>query len=106
MTDDQVSTRWALTLYVSGASPRSTAAVETTRRLCEEELAGQVDLEIVDVYDQPALVVRDHVIATPTLIKHLPAPLRRLVGDLSDPEHVRAGLDLGASRAVEDPDDG
>lgn len=87
--------RWALTLYVSGTSPHSASAVETIRELCVTELAGIVDLEIIDVNEQPALVVRDQVLAAPTLVKHLPAPLRRLVGDLSDPDRLRLGLDLG-----------
>lgn len=86
---------WSLTLYVNGASPRSLSAVDTIRRLCDEELAGLVDLEIVDIEDRPALVVRDEVVAVPTLIKRMPGPLRRLVGDLSDPDRVRRGLDLG-----------
>lgn len=87
--------RWSLTLYVSGASPQSLKAIQATRRICDEELAGRVDLEIVDVHAQPALVVRDQVIAAPTLVKHLPGPLRRLVGDLSDTQRVRVALDLG-----------
>lgn len=95
MTAPSRSSKWVLTLYVSGASPRSLAAIETVRRLCEEELGDDVTLEIVDVHENPSLVVRDDVIAAPTLVKRLPAPLRRLVGDLSDNDRVRSGLDLG-----------
>jgi circadian clock protein KaiB len=87
--------RWSLRLYVSGASTHSAAAVEAVRKICDEELSGQVDLQVVDVRDEPALVVHDEVLAVPTLIKRLPAPLRRLVGDLGDVERLRAGLDLG-----------
>lgn len=87
--------RWSLTLYVSGASPRSAAALETIRRICDEELAGRVDLRVVDVTQEPARLLRDQVMAIPTLIKHQPLPLRRLVGDLADAQRVRAGLDLG-----------
>lgn len=87
--------RWSLTLYVSGASPRSTAALETVRRLCDEELAGRVDLRIVDLAEEPARVAEDQIMAVPTLVKHEPAPLRRLVGNLADVERVRTGLDLG-----------
>jgi circadian clock protein KaiB len=79
---------------VSGASPRSAAALETVRRICDEELAGRVDLRVVDVAKDPALVLEDQIMAIPTLVKHLPAPLRRLVGNLSDDERVRSGLDL------------
>ncbi|MGB8651485.1 MAG: circadian clock KaiB family protein [Mycobacteriales bacterium] len=87
--------RWSLTLYVSGASPHSADAVDAVRRICEEELAGRVDLQVVDVRDEPAQVIQDQVLAVPTLVKRLPAPLRRLVGDLGDVERLRAGLDLG-----------
>jgi circadian clock protein KaiB len=88
--------RWHLTLYVSGASPNSAAALDTVRRLCDEELAGQVDLEVVDVLEQPALVVRDDIVAIPTLVKSLPGPRRALVGDLGDTARLRVGLDLPA----------
>jgi circadian clock protein KaiB len=88
--------RWALTLYISGASPHSIQAVENARRLCEEELGGQVDLDIIDVQQEPALVVGDQIVAAPTLVRHMPAPLRRLVGDLSDVGRVRQTLELRA----------
>lgn len=94
--------RWSLTLYVSGASPRSTAALETIRRICDEELSGRVDLRVVDVTEEPARLLRDQVMAIPTLVKHEPLPLRRLVGDLADAQRVRAGLDL----APQPPDSG
>ena len=97
MTDDDP--RWALTLYVSGASPRSAQALETVRRLCDEELAGQVELEVVDVTDEPALAARDRIVAVPTLVKRLPPPARQLVGDLADVDRLRAGLDLAVPGA-------
>lgn len=87
--------RWSLTLYVSGASPRSTAALETIRRICDDELVGRVDLRVVDVAQEPGRMIADQVLAVPTLVKHQPLPLRRLVGDLADAGRVRAGLDLG-----------
>jgi circadian clock protein KaiB len=86
--------RWSLTLYVSGASPHSARALETVRRLCDEELPGQVELEVVDVTDEPTLAARDRIVAVPTLVKRLPAPPRLLVGDLADIGRVRAGIDL------------
>ena len=89
--------RWSLTLYVRGASPRSAEALETVRRLCDEELPGQVELQVVDVTDQPALAARDRIVAVPTLVKRLPAPPRHLVGDLADVDRLRAGLDLGSA---------
>jgi circadian clock protein KaiB len=92
---DAAPPRWSLTLYVIGASPRSAQALETVRRLCDEELAGQVELEVVDVADEPALAGRDGIVAVPTLVRRLPAPPRQLVGDLADVDRLRAGLDLG-----------
>ena len=86
--------RWSLTLYVSGASPHSVAALETVRRICDEDLAGRVDLRVVDVAQEPARVLSDQILAIPTLVKHLPTPLRRLVGNLSDEQRVRSALDL------------
>ena len=92
---DDDSPRWSLTLYVSGASPRSAQALETVRRLCDEELTGQVELQVVDVTEDPARAVRDRIVAIPTLVKRLPVPPRQLVGDLADVDRLRAGLDLG-----------
>jgi circadian clock protein KaiB len=86
--------RWVLTLYVNGASPHSVHAIENARRLCEEELDGQVDLQIIDVQQEPAVVVRDQILAAPTLVRRMPAPLRQLVGDLSDTARVHTALDL------------
>ena len=103
MTGEAADDGWTLTLYVNGASPRSIDAIEAVRRVCDEELGGRVDLEVIDVQQAPALVVRDQIIAAPTLIRRLPAPLRRIVGDLSDPARLRLGLNLG-SAAVSRPD--
>jgi circadian clock protein KaiB len=86
--------RWALTLYVSGASPRSAEAIVTVRRICDEDLNGRVDLTVINAIDHPALVKRDHILALPTLVKHSPEPLRHLVGNLTDAARVRVGLDL------------
>ena len=108
MTEDAAPGRWTLTLYVNGASANSIHAVEAVRRICDDELGDRVDLEVVDVKDQPALVMRDQIVAAPTLVRHLPAPLRRIVGDLSDTARLRAGLDLGpfeVSGGPHDPDE-
>ena len=96
--DDEIS-RWSLTLYVSGASPHSAQALETVRRLCDQELPGQVELEVVDVADEPDLAARDRIVAVPTLVKRLPTPSRQLVGDLGDIDRLRAGLDLAVPGA-------
>jgi circadian clock protein KaiB len=96
MTDAAAGEEWALTLYVNGASAKSIEAIETVRRICDEELGGRVDLEIIDVQQQPALVLRDQIVAAPTLIKRFPGPLRRIIGgDLSDSARLRLGLHLG-----------
>jgi circadian clock protein KaiB len=89
--------RYLLCLYVSGMTPRSTAAIARLKVLCEKHLAGHYDLEVIDIYQQPALARADQIIATPTLIKKRPAPLRRLVGSLTDTPHVLAGLELRMS---------
>jgi len=95
MTDSApAGERWTLTLYVNGASPHSIRAIETVRHICDEELAGNVDLEIIDVQQEPALVVRDQIVAAPTLVKRLPSPLRRIVGDLTDGTRLRLALNL------------
>lgn len=86
--------RYLLRLYVTGLTPRSLDAISQTRRLCEEHLQGRYDLEIIDIYQQPQLTEGEQILAAPTLIKRLPLPLRRLVGDLSNEERVLLGLDL------------
>jgi circadian clock protein KaiB len=89
-------TRFVLRLYVTGTTARSMRAIANLRELCEQHLAGQYDLEVVDLYQQPELAAREQLVAAPTLVKKLPLPLRRLVGDLSNPKRVLAGLDLPA----------
>ncbi len=88
-------TRWTLTLYVSGASPRSAEAIVAIRRICDEDLAGLADLSVVNAADHPALVKRDHILALPTLVKRTPGQPRHLVGNLTDLARVRSALDLG-----------
>ena len=85
---------YVLRLYVTGATPRSTRAIANIREICEEHLKGRYSLEVVDIYQQAALAADEQIIAAPTLIRKLPLPLRRLVGDLSDHERVLLGLDL------------
>jgi circadian clock protein KaiB len=88
------SGRYVLRLFVTGTTSRSQRAIANMRRICEEELADKYDLEIIDVYDHPEATQELQVIATPTLVKVLPEPLRRIIGDLSDREKVLAGLNL------------
>jgi circadian clock protein KaiB len=107
MTDSAAADRWALTLYVDGASTSSIHAIETVRRVCDEELGGHVDLEVIDVHKQPALVVRDQIVAAPTLVRRLPGPPRRIVGDLCAAAWMQLGIDLDPAKAGDghlDPD--
>jgi circadian clock protein KaiB len=87
---------YLLKLYVTGTSPRAETAIRNLRRICEEELDGRYELEIIDVQEKPEAAESDRVLATPTLIKQLPPPLRRVIGDLSDREKVLLGLEVRA----------
>jgi circadian clock protein KaiB len=86
--------RYALRLYVSGATPRSAMAIANIKALGERRLSGNYDLMVIDAYQQAELAREDNILVLPTLIKTLPGPLRRLVGDLSDEEQVLLGLGL------------
>lgn len=88
---------YVLRLYVTGASRASRHAVERVREICEEQLSGRYNLEIIDIYQLPALAKGQQIIATPTLIRVLPAPLRRYIGNLSK-ENIVFGLDLREGR--------
>jgi circadian clock protein KaiB len=89
-----VSSRYFLVLYVAGQSPRSVNAIANIKRICEENLKGCYELEVIDLYQQPQLARGEQIIALPTLIKKVPTPLRRIIGDLSDTERVLVGLDI------------
>ena len=95
----QKKTKYLLRLYVTGTTGRSIRAIENVRRICEEHLRGLYDLEVVDIYKNLPLARGDQIIAAPTLIKRLPAPLRRLIGDMSDEQRVLVGLDIRPQRA-------
>lgn len=86
--------RYVLRLYVSGLSPNSARAIANLRTLCEQHLAGRYELEVIDVFQQPELARADQIVAVPTLIKKLPSPVRRLIGDLSKKERVLVEFDL------------
>jgi circadian clock protein KaiB len=89
-----VSNKFLLKLYVTGSSPRTSAAISNLKRICEQELEGRYDLEIIDVLEYPQIAEDEKILATPTLIKQLPPPLRRVIGDLSDKEKVLFGLEV------------
>jgi circadian clock protein KaiB len=85
---------YKLRLFITGSTPKSTRAIANMHRICEENLKGQYSLEVIDVYENPEATKDMQIVATPTLVKILPEPLRRIIGDLSNEERVLAGLDL------------
>ncbi|MFL5542320.1 MAG: circadian clock protein KaiB [Longimicrobiaceae bacterium] len=97
--------RYVLKLYVTGRTPRSEKAIANLRRICDEELHGQYEMQIVDVLEHPQLAEDEKILATPTLIKRLPPPLRRVIGDLSDTEKVLLGLDVWPETPTASEDD-
>ena len=92
-----------LKLYVTGRSPRSEQAFANLKAICEQKLSGQYEIEVIDVLERPQLAEDERILATPTLIKLLPLPLRRLIGDLSNKEKVLLGLDLRVPSQTVDP---
>jgi circadian clock protein KaiB len=90
----QGSEHYVLRLYTTGSTPRSLRSIANIKSICEEHLKGHYELEVIDIYQDQTLVAGDQIIATPTLIKKLPLPLRKIIGDLSDKEKVLLGLDL------------
>jgi len=91
--------KYLLRLYVTGTTGKSMRAIQNVRRICEEHLHGLYDLEVVDIYKNLPLARGDQIIAAPTLIKRLPVPLRRLIGDMSDEQRVLVGLDIRPQRS-------
>jgi circadian clock protein KaiB len=90
----QAAIRYVLRLYITGTTPHSTRAISNIRRICEEHLDGRYDLEVVDISQYPSLAEGEQIIAAPTLIKKLPLPLRRFIGDMSQTDRILLGLDL------------
>ncbi len=86
--------KWNLRLYTAGQSPKSLAALDNLKRVCEEHLAGRYSIEVIDLLKNPRLAKDDQIVAIPTLVRKLPEPLRRIVGDLSDTERALVGLQL------------
>ena len=90
--------KFHLKLYISGPTPRSENAIHNLRQLCEEHLPGRYEIEIIDILEHPQLAEDERILATPTLIKELPPPLRRLIGDMSEKDKVLVGLDIRTSK--------
>lgn len=92
--DSNAAEMWNLRLYVAGQTPRSLAAFSNLKKLCEAHLAGRYTIEVIDLIEHPQLASGDQILAIPTLVRKLPEPLKRIIGDLSDTEHTLVGLDL------------
>ena len=88
------NSRWYLKLYVAGQTPRSLAALSNLKKICEEHLAGQYSIQVIDLLKNPQLAKGDQIFALPTLVRNLPQPMKKIIGDLSNTERVLVGLDL------------
>ncbi len=85
---------WNLRLYIAGATPKSMAAVANLKKICEEHLPNKYDIELIDLLENPQLAAGDQILAIPTLVRKLPEPIKKIIGDLSNTERVLVGLDL------------
>ena len=88
------SEQWELRLYTAGQTPKSVLAFKNLKRICEQHMPGQYHIEIIDLMQNPRLAKEDQIVAIPTLVRRLPAPLRKIIGDLSDEERTLVGLQL------------
>jgi circadian clock protein KaiB len=86
--------KWNLRLYVAGQTPKSIVALANLKRICDEHLQGRYEIEVIDLMENPQLARRDQIVAIPTLVRELPSPLKRIIGDLSNTEKVLVGLDV------------
>lgn len=93
-SDELEAKKWNLRLYVAGQTPKSRAAFENLQKLCEEHLAGEYSIEVVDLVENPTLARGDQIFAVPTLVRRLPEPIKKIIGDLSNTEKVLVGLDI------------
>jgi len=90
--------KYVLRLYVTGMTPKSINAIENIRKICEENLQGRYELEVIDIYQQPQYAKQEQILAAPTLIKKLPLPLRKFIGDMSNKEKILIGLNIVPKR--------
>jgi circadian clock protein KaiB len=91
---------WLLKLYVAGQTPKSVAAFASLKRICETHLKGQYEIEVVDLLVNPALAKGDQIVAVPSLVRQLPPPVKKIIGDLANEERVLVGLDLRSAQAA------
>ncbi len=101
-----MSNKMLLKLYVIGQTSRSINAIKNVKRICEKELKGKYVLQIIDILENPQLAEDEKILATPTLVKELPAPLKRIIGDLSNLEKVLIGLDITSIEIIDNNEDG
>lgn len=92
--ENEETERWLLRLYVAGQTPRSLTAFSNLKQICEDHLQGRYEIEVIDLTLNPRLAKDDQILALPTLVRRLPAPMRKIIGDLSDTERVLVGLDV------------
>jgi circadian clock protein KaiB len=92
--------RYLLSLFVTGSTPKSLRAIQNIRAFCEERLHGRYDLKVIDIYQHPEHVKPEQIVVTPTLVKKVPLPLRRLIGDLSNKDRLLVGLDIAVKEAA------
>jgi circadian clock protein KaiB len=98
--------KYLIKLYITGRTPRSQQAIRSLERICEEELGGRYELVVIDVLERPQLAENEKILATPTVVKELPIPIRRIIGDLSDTERVLLGLDLRPAAPMDGKSEG
>ncbi len=98
---EQNQEKYILRLYVTGMTPKSIQAIENIRKICEENLKGRYELEVIDVFQQPEYAKNEQIIAAPTLIKKLPLPLRKFIGDMSNKEKILVGLNVAPKKEQE-----
>lgn len=94
---------YSLRLFVTGTTPRSARAIRNIREICEQQLHGRYDLEVIDIYQHPEQARPEQIVVAPTLVKNLPLPVRRLIGDLSDEQRVLVGLNIVSRAAADKP---
>jgi circadian clock protein KaiB len=97
---DARSGRWTLRLYIAGETPKAVAALHNLKLICEEQLKGRYSIQVINLLENPRLARDNQILAVPTLVRKLPIPVRKIIGDLSDRERVLVGLDLVGQNAV------
>jgi circadian clock protein KaiB len=94
MNNEKIEEKWILCLYIAGMTSAAKTALANIKQLCEEHLKGEYTVEVIDLLERPELAEGDQILAVPTLVRQLPAPLRKIIGDLSDAKKVLVGLDI------------